>query len=215
MLRLYLVRHGETVWNTERRYQGMTDIELSQDGYKQAACLAERFKSIEIDKIYSSPLKRAMETAKPIADEKGLEIIPEDSFREIYFGEWEGKTVQELTQTYGETYLRFIREPHNYGFPGEENVDNVIKRLKVGIDKIMENDDGNVLVVSHGGIIRLIIMYIMGLDNSWFTKMWINNTAISIIEIKKDRRLMLTVNDSAHLANIGNIGSNESNFLRP
>lgn len=212
MLRLYFMRHGETVWNTERRYQGMTDIELSDEGIRQAECVAERFKNIHIDKIYSSPLKRAMLTAKPIAEDKGLEIIAEDAFREIHFGEWEGMTVPDLTEKYGDSYINFIREPHNYGFPGEENIDNVIKRIKPRIDDIIENDDGNVLIISHGGIIRLMIMYIMGLDNSWFTKMWINNTGISIIEIKKDRRLMLTVNDSAHLAAMG---QNESNFLKP
>ena len=74
MLRLYMMRHGETVWNTERRYQGMTDIELSEEGLRQAQCAAERFKSIDIDKIYCSPLKRAAATAKPIAEEKNLEI---------------------------------------------------------------------------------------------------------------------------------------------
>ncbi len=212
MLRLYFMRHGETVWNTERRYQGMTDIELSKEGLRQADCAAKRFKSIKIDKIYCSPLKRAMATAKPIAEEKGLDINVEDSFREICFGEWEGKTVPELTKTYGEEYINFIKNPHLYGFPGEGDIDRVKERLRVGIDRIIENDDGNILIVSHGGIIRLMIMYIMGLDNSWFTKMWINNTGISIIEIKDDRRLMLTVNDSAHLAEVGR---NESNFLRP
>ena len=193
MLRLYMMRHGETVWNTERRYQGMTDIELSQTGIKQAECAAKRFENIEIDKIYCSPLKRAMATAKPIAKAKKLDIIPEENFREIHFGEWEGMTVPELKAKYGDTYMNFIKNPHLYDFPGEGNISNVINRLKPSLDRIM-------------------IMYIMGLDNSWFTKMWINNTAISIIEIKDDRRLMLTVNDSAHLSDIG---QNESNFLKP
>ncbi len=212
MLRLYMMRHGETVWNTERRYQGMTDIELSDTGIRQARCAAERFKNIDIDKIYCSPLKRAMATAKPIADEKKLDIIPEENFREICFGDWEGMTVSELTRKYGEEYMNFIKEPHKYGFPGEGTIDKVIERLKPSLDRIIKNESGNILIISHGGIIRLMIMYIMGLDNSWFTKMWINNTAISIIEIKDDRRLMLTVNDSAHLSDIGR---NESNFLRP
>lgn len=212
MLRLYMMRHGETVWNTERRYQGMTDIELSDTGIRQARCAAERFKNIDIDKIYCSPLKRAMATAKPIADEKKLDIIPEENFREICFGDWEGMTVSELTRKYGEEYMNFIKEPHKYGFPGECTIDKVIERMKPSLDRIIKNESGNILIISHGGIIRLMIMYIMGLDNSWFTKMWINNTAISIIEIKDDRRLMLTVNDSAHLSDIGR---NESNFLRP
>ena len=212
MLRLYFMRHGETVWNTERRYQGMTDIELSEEGLRQAECAAKRFKNIKIDKIYASPLKRAMKTAEKIAAEKGLEIISEDNFREIHFGEWEGKTVPELTEKYGESYTNFIREPHKYGFPGEGSVENVINRIKPGIDRLIAEDEGNVLIVSHGGIIRLMIMYIMGLDSSWFTKMWINNPGVSIVEIKNDRRLLLTLNDSAHLAETG---QNESNFLRP
>ena len=212
MLRLYFMRHGETVWNTERRYQGMTDIELSEEGLRQAECAAKRFKNIKIDKIYASPLKRAMKTAEKIAAEKGLEIISEDDFREIHFGEWEGKTVPELTEKYGESYTNFIREPHKYGFPGEGSVENVINRIKPGIDRLIAEDKGNVLIVSHGGIIRLMIMYIMGLDSSWFTKMWINNTGVSIIEIKDGRKLLLTLNDSAHLAETG---QNESNFLRP
>ena len=212
MLRLYFMRHGETVWNTERRYQGMTDIELSEKGLRQAECAAKRFKNIKIDKIYASPLKRAMKTAEKIAAEKGLEIISEDDFREIHFGEWEGKTVPELTEKYGESYTNFIREPHKYGFPGEGSVENVINRIKPGIDRLIAEEKGNVLIVSHGGIIRLMIMYIMGLDSSWFTKMWINNTGVSIVEIKNDRRLLLTLNDSAHLAETG---QNESNFLRP
>jgi len=206
------MRHGETVWNTERRYQGMTDIELSEEGLRQAECAAKRFKNIKIDKIYASPLKRAMKTAEKIAAEKGLEIISEDDFREIHFGEWEGKTVPELTEKYGESYTNFIREPHKYGFPGEGSVENVINRIKPGIDRLIAEEKGNVLIVSHGGIIRLMIMYIMGLDSSWFTKMWINNTGVSIVEIKNDRRLLLTLNDSAHLAETG---QNESNFLRP
>lgn len=212
MLRLYFMRHGETVWNTERRYQGMTDIELSEEGLRQAECAAKRFKNIKIDKIYASPLKRAMKTAEKIAAEKGIEIISEDDFREIHFGEWEGKTVPELTEKYGESYTNFIREPHKYGFPGEGSVENVINRIKPGIDRLIAEEKGNVLIVSHGGIIRLMIMYIMGLDSSWFTKMWINNTGVSIIEIKDGRKLLLTLNDSAHLAETG---QNESNFLRP
>ena len=212
MLRLYFMRHGETVWNTERRYQGMTDIELSEEGLRQAECAAKRFKNIKIDKIYASPLKRAMKTAEKIAAEKGLEIISEDDFREIHFGEWEGKTVPELTEKYGESYTNFIRDPHKYGFHGEGSVENVINRIKPGIDRLIAEEKGNVLIVSHGGIIRLMIMYIMGLDSSWFTKMWINNTGVSIIEIKDGRKLLLTLNDSAHLAETG---QNESNFLRP
>ena len=157
MLRLYMMRHGETVWNTERRYQGMTDIELSQTGIKQAECAEKRFENIEIDKIYCSPLKRAMATAKPIAEAKKLDIIPEENFREIHFGEWEGMTVPELKAKYGDTYMNFIKNPHLYDFPGEGNISNVINRLKPSLDRIIENESGNILIVSHGGIIRLMI----------------------------------------------------------
>ena len=120
----------------------------------KALAFAPVFGNIKIDKIYASPLKRAMKTAEKIAAEKGLEIISEDDFREIHFGEWEGKTVPELTEKYGESYTNFIREPHKYGFPGEGSVENVINRIKPGIDRLIAEDEGNVLIVSHGGIIR-------------------------------------------------------------
>ena len=95
MIRLYLIRHGETDWNTIRRFQGWTDIELNEKGLRQAELLGKRFENIPVDEVYASPLKRAVKTALPVAKAAGVELKTCEHFKEINFGAWEGKTRDE------------------------------------------------------------------------------------------------------------------------
>ena len=98
MAKWYLIRHGETEWNTLGKYQGSSDIPLSSKGIQQAEKLKEKMSSISLSAIYSSDLQRAYKTAKPIALSHHLSIQPLDLIREINFGEWEGYTVEELKE---------------------------------------------------------------------------------------------------------------------
>ncbi len=200
MIRLYLIRHGETEWNKARRFQGWTDIELSDEGKSQAALLGERFKKIDVDEIYSSPLKRAVETAKAIADNKNIEIKMNENFKEINFGEWEGLTATEISQKFGSGFDEFIKYPEMGSFPGEMSFDNVTERIKRGLKEVIDGkDDKNIVIVSHGGIVRLIIKYLMGFEGEWYNKTWIDNTSVSIVEIRKNGNLMRVLNDYSHL----------------
>ncbi len=202
MIKLYLIRHGETAWNKEHRWQGWTDIELSEEGIKQAELLGERFKNFQIDEIYSSPLKRAYETARPAAEKMGLEIVKMDNFKEINFGYWEGKDSKELTAEYGEEFTKFMSDPENMPFPGDGSFANVEKRVMEGINKILEGKNGkSIAVVSHGGIVRIIIKALLGIEGEWFNKTWIDNTSISLIEIHKNYNLLRVLNDFSHLKN--------------
>ena len=140
MIRFYFIRHGETLWNTEGRYQGWTDISLSSVGKQQAELLGKRFKNIDVDEIYSSPLKRAKDTANEIAKYKSKDIFISENFKEINFGEWEGHTVVELKEKFGEHYTKFLESPHKCDFPGEGSFSNVIKRIEIGINKILEDN---------------------------------------------------------------------------
>ena len=99
--RFYLVRHGETEWNQKGIYQGWTDIPLSKEGELQTKCLGKRFENtaLKLDAVYCSPLQRAIQTAKAMADAKGLPVITDVHFKEINFGEWEGYT-EKITQTF-------------------------------------------------------------------------------------------------------------------
>ncbi len=201
--KIYFIRHGETVWNTERRYQGWTDIELSPVGLKQSELLGERFKNIKIDKIYVSPLKRARQTAEPMAKVLGIEPIISESFKEINFGEWEGGTVDELKEKYGDDFIKFFENPAFYPFPGDGSFKNVEKRMAQGLEKILVEDKGkSIAIVSHGGLLKILFLYIMGLPGDFYRKVWIDNTAISLIEIFDNGKPRLrTFNDIAHLEN--------------
>lgn len=202
MIRLYLIRHGETEWNKARRFQGWTDIELSDEGVEQARLLGQRFTKINIDEIYASPLKRAVATALPIAKTKGIDIIKNENFKEINFGEWEGMTASEISAKYGKDFDDFIVAPEKGEFPGDISFDRVIDRIKVGLEEVLyEKKDKNIVIVSHGGIIRLMIQYLMEFDGEWYNKTWIDNTSISLIEIRKRGKLMRVLNDRSHLNN--------------
>ncbi|HCT63805.1 MAG TPA: histidine phosphatase family protein [Lachnospiraceae bacterium] len=202
MIRLYLIRHGETEWNKARRFQGWTDIELSDEGVEQARLLGQRFTKINIDEIYASPLKRAVATALPIAKTKGIEIIKNENFKEINFGEWEGMTASEISAKYGKDFDDFIVAPEKGEFPGDISFDRVIDRIKLGLEEVLyEKKDKNIVIVSHGGIIRLMIQYLMEFDGEWYNKTWIDNTSISLIEIRKRGKLMRVLNDRSHLNN--------------
>ncbi|MEA4816499.1 MAG: histidine phosphatase family protein [Lachnospiraceae bacterium] len=203
MTKIYFVRHGETAWNIEARYQGITDIPLSEKGVAQSKLLSERFKKINLDKIYASPLSRAIATANAVAKPKNMNIELLDEFIEINFGEWEGKTIHELQSEYGETYMDFFNNPYATPFPGDGSFDIVEKRVCNGIKKIiLENDDKNIMVVSHGGVLRLMVINILGLPKTMYKKLWLDNTSVTVIDSVNGELFLRTLNDKAHLENI-------------
>jgi len=200
MIKLYLIRHGETAWNSVKRWQGWTDIELSEKGHEQAEKLGERLKNIELDEIYSSPLKRAYETARPGAEAKGMEIKTDDCFKEINFGAWEGRTTDEISAEFGKEFDDFLKDPENLSFPGDGSFKNVEERVSKGLEKILEGKNGkSIAVISHGGIIRILVKHLLGIEGAWFNKTWIDNTSITLVEIHKDYNLLRVLNDYSHL----------------
>ncbi len=204
MIKLYLIRHGETEWNTVKRFQGWTDIELSEKGLKQAELLGKRFENIHIDELYASPLKRAVKTAEGISKASGLEIKTSEYFKEINFGAWEGKTRSELSELYGSEFDDFIKHPQDLPFPGEGNFDNVTKRIKKGLDEVLDGkDDVSIAIVSHGGIIRLMIKYLLDIKEDLYNSTWIDNTSISLVEIRKNSAMLRVLNDSSHIPDNG------------
>ncbi|MCI1959729.1 MAG: histidine phosphatase family protein [Clostridia bacterium] len=202
MIKLYLIRHGETDWNTTKRFQGWSDIELNKNGLKQAKLLGERFKKIKIDEIYSSPLKRAVKTAEPIAKANGIEVKTNENFKEINFGKWEGMTRDEISEIYGSEFDDFIKAPETHTFPGEISFDNVTKRLVKGLNEVLRGKNNmSIAIVSHGGIIRLMMKYLLDIREPWYNKTWVDNTSITYIEIGKNHNLLRVFNDSSHIEN--------------
>lgn len=163
MTKIYLVRHGETEWNHSKRAQGLADIELNQAGREQAIKAAWEMSHIKVDAVYSSDLKRAMDTARPMAESHGLEVITEPNFREIDQGEWEGLHVDEIKERWPDLWGP---ARHYSPRPGGESPHQVRERALKGVKRVVQDEpEGTVVIVSHGGTIRWIAAEALGYDD--------------------------------------------------
>jgi broad specificity phosphatase PhoE len=150
MSSLLLARHGETDWNREHRVQGQTDIGLNDAGRDQSELLAESLADVRLDAIVSSDLARARETAEAVARRQGLEVVTDAALREKNFGSWEGLTDVEIAERFPDA----VRGRWGDG----EGTEDVAGRVLPAIERIRaRHPDGAVLVVSHGGPIRIIL----------------------------------------------------------
>lgn len=155
--RLLLIRHGETLWNAERRIQGQLDIPLSPPGILQAARLARALSGEPIDAIYSSDLSRAWLTAAPLASALALDVIAELRLRERAFGFFEGLTVEEIAQRYPNEFERWRARDPEWQSSGGESGAQLIERVLAAIAEITSRHaGGTVVLVSHGGVLDVV-----------------------------------------------------------
>ena len=204
-----MVRHGETIWNRERKYQGQSDIPLTDEGRIQARSLSERLKDEKIDVIYSSDLGRTIETAEIIAEHHGLEVVPAALMRELSFGIWEGMTYDEIIKKWAEEYNKWQDDPYNEKPPEGETLSELCERVSKFLMKAaQDHPDGRILVVSHAGPIRAILSVLLNLKQDFFWKFKISNTSLTVIEYNGLKQLsdsdafIVTVNDTHHLKQI-------------
>lgn len=151
MTKLFLVRHGQTDWNVATRYQGHSDIPLNETGLQQAATAVQNFTGTPYEAIYASDLQRAQQTAHYFSMDSGLPILSDGRLREIFLGEWEGKSFSQIRDDYPELVALRRAEPTRYASPNGETVMEVARRVVAAADDISAaHPDGNVLVVAHG-----------------------------------------------------------------
>ncbi|MDI9884183.1 histidine phosphatase family protein [Streptomyces sp. HNM0645] len=163
--RIVLWRHGQTAWNLERRFQGSTDIELTETGVNQARRSARLLASLKPDAIISSDLRRAARTADQLASITGHEVTHDSALRETYAGVWQGLTHEEIVERHGEEYAAWKRgEPVRRG--GGELETEVADRASPVVVRHADKlpDGGTLVVVSHGGTIRTTIGRLLGLE---------------------------------------------------
>ncbi len=151
MTQLCLVRHGQTDWNLEGRYQGQSDVPLNENGFAQAMQLAEQLKGETFAAIYSSDLLRARQTAQPVAKMLGMPVQIEPRLREINQGEWEGVLVEDIRARYAELWSQRTVDPASVRPPGGETVGEVAARVYAALDDIARLfPTERALIVSHG-----------------------------------------------------------------
>ncbi|MCF2530667.1 histidine phosphatase family protein [Yinghuangia soli] len=181
--RVLLWRHGQTTWNVERRFQGQTDIPLTETGVQQARRAARLLAALEPDAIVASDLSRAAATAGELAQLTGLSVTLDEGLRETYAGHWQGLTNKEIEARFPEQFAAWRRgEPVRRG-DGEletEVADRAVPAIARAVEKLPE--DGTLVVVSHGGAIRCAIGRMIGLDEgSWGSLGALSNCCWSVL----------------------------------
>lgn len=199
--RIYLLRHGETTWNVEQRYQGTLDSPLGAVGWDQAARLRDALSAAPFAAIYSSPLPRALHTARVVAEPHGLPVIPHEGLREIGLGAWEGLTVAEVERRYPEALHWWRTTPHLARIPGAETLQEMHDRAVAALREIRRRHQGSqVAAVAHGGVNKVLLLALLGAPLSAYWRIRQHNGCINLLEYDGGRGRMLIMNETSHLA---------------
>jgi probable phosphoglycerate mutase len=201
--RLMLVRHGATTATAEDRFSGSSGAELSEEGRRQAARLGERLSSHRITAVYSSPLSRALETARIIAGRCGVEPVTREGLREIGHGHWEGMKREDVERQFGDEYAAWEGDPFTFAPAGGESGVSVLARaLPVIREVVAAHPGGNLLVVSHKATLRLILSSLLGFDPRGYRDRLDQSPAcLNVVDFRDPVRARLMLfNDTSHYA---------------
>ncbi len=199
-MRLLLARHGQSVWNEVRRFQGATDVPLSALGRTQAAALGRALRGYRIAAAYVSPMTRARETAEIALSGAGVPLVPLEELRELSLGAWEGFTVDEIRHTENDPYAAWLRAPLDCPPPGGEPLPDVCARVLRAVDRIAAahpNGD-DVLVVAHGGVISVYACHLLACSFNQLWRLRVDNASLTIVKPPR----LVTVNDTSHLTEV-------------
>jgi phosphoserine phosphatase len=196
---IILARHGETEWNVSEVFRGRADIDLNETGRKQAKLLGEYLSGTVVKAVYSSPLKRALNTAKAIAGHHhlGVEVTPH--LNDLNFGEWEGLQVEEVKQKYPRPFELWAIRPEKVRLPGGETLDEVRERAMKVVNGATVSHTGNVVLVTHRVVIKILICALLGLDNSHFWNVMVDTCGLTTFRYERKKYLLVRHNDISFL----------------
>ena len=204
-MRCYLVRHAQTLWNHENRLQGHSDLPLSPVGLEQAKRLGDYFASRSLSALYTSHLARSLQTAQAIAHQTGLSPVVEPTLAEMHLGVWEGLTPDEVNSRYDGAYQRWCVTPSQVEIPGAEPMDQFHRRARQAAGQILaaHQDDGDVVIVSHGGgIASLFADWLEAEYDQVLRRLVLNNAGISALDCQVTPPCVLWVNATSHLVSV-------------
>lgn len=201
-LKIYFLRHGETLASKTDDFCGTSDVELTAEGEIMAQDFAVAYQSIPWKAIFVSPMSRTVATVKPLCDLLRIEMQLRDGLKEINFGKWEGKTPAEVNIQFHDEYVRWQSEPGWNAPPGGERAIDIARRSSEVIAEI-ENTypDGDVLVVSHKATIRIMLCSLLGIDvGRYRDRIYLPVAAVSVLEFGQQGPRLLKLSDRSHLA---------------
>lgn len=194
--RLYIVRHGQIVNYDKIPVCGYTDVDVTEVGILQLDRLAERLRLAHIDAIYSSDLQRSVNGAHIIARHHDVPLYQLSELREMYFGDWEGLTLEEIRNRFPDELEKRKKELIHFQPPGKgESIEDLSKRVIACFEKILEEQNGNdFLIVGHGGVNRVILCHALGLDLSRMFNIQQNYGCLNIVDYFDDSTLVRLIN---------------------
>jgi len=202
MNRVLFARHGQTDYNVEQRLQGWLDVPLNENGECQAGLLARRLSTFSIDAIYTSDLQRTLGTARVIADlhQPPLNPITMPGLREFNYGHWNGLTFSEIEERYPKEVAAWRGNIRDVGLPEGESIARFSQRVQKTLREILtRHNQHTLLIVTHGGVIRVLLCAALGLPPEDYAKFSSESTSLTEICYNQSSTRLSTINDTAHL----------------
>jgi len=202
MTEIIIARHGQTEWNVGEVFRGRADIELDETGAKQAGLLAEYLSNRQIDAIYSSPLKRALQTAEAIARHHNLAVKVTPGLIDFNFGRWQGLPHREVKEEYKELYTEWTRNPQQVRMPDGESLDEVTERASRVVAEVTARYKGTVVLVAHRVVNKVLICALLGLDSSHFWDIKQDTCGITTFVYENAKFILTEHNNTSYLRSI-------------
>jgi broad specificity phosphatase PhoE len=193
--KIYLARHGSTAWNESPRFRGLADLALSEKGIAQAQALRDLLADRPYAAVYTSSLRRAVQTAQIIAEPKGLALKLCEGLRSVDYGRWEGLTEEEAERDSPPLYRDYIDRIETVRFPGGETLDELRVRAMAVIDEICEKHPSQeVVVVSHQVVTRVLLCSFLGVSSAPYWRIGQDAGCLNVIKHKAGRFEVLSMN---------------------
>lgn len=200
MSETYLIRHGQTAWNAEKRFRGCHDVPLNSQGRREALCAAQALADIQFCAVFSSPLSRAIETAEIISGQRNLLIFPDQSFIDINYGTWTGMADSEVCAQFPETYSQWLAHPDRVVFPEGESLVHVRRRAVAGLRRVAQICAGHpVAIITHRVVLKVLLAALKGKPDSSFWDITVDTASISTLRTDAAAIRLIHENDVRHL----------------
>jgi probable phosphoglycerate mutase len=195
---IYLVRHGETLWNHEQRLQGQSDSPLTETGIEQAIKLANHLSSLSFDAIYSSDLERAIHTTRIITSRNGKSnVFYDERIRERHFGAFQGLTWEEISEKYPEDAAKELSGSPMNVVPGGESKHHLLSRTSVFFNDVVQLHPGKkILVVSHGGVVNVWVRHVLHIPLDMPRRFHLGNSTVNIFEYSDNKWYLKTLGET-------------------
>jgi broad specificity phosphatase PhoE len=205
LTRIIVVRHGQTAWNEGEgeRFRGRAEVELDDQGIKQARATAARVARWKAAAIYSSPLKRALSTANILAKPLKLPVQPMEGLIDIDYGRWQGLSLKEAAKEDSKLYKLWLKSPHLVTFPQGESLEQVQKRVVSAVESLVPQHPGqSIVLVSHKVVCKVLFCSLLGLDTSHFWQLQQDPCAVNLVEVGDNATAIVSLNDNCHLKDL-------------